>query len=378
MAARFGGLLFAGLRALGSSGQALATAQEAPPPSSPQHVSGAAGVGDAPPASGGAGEAFGAAPCWGGPAAHVPPPSPLGAAFLPPPPSPAAGAPVERRMSGRLAANAELLQSGDAAADRPPVMRTAAEARSSKAPMSHPFPRDGGLPAGFPAGPWCSYDEAFAAINEHTGDVDTGDGGFAVVKTSSNIPNSKRSMQKVLHCWKHTHAQGKCKYSLTLEETSDGWILLYGNLEHNHTDFCRTREEALAYGAMRSFPPWAASEAATLAKAGTKPQQIFRILKEKAAIRGEAVMFTQPDVTYRTRGTAADNVWDATGFVEQLQHRKLNDGLAFHVTLEDGCLNTAFWEMKGALASYAYMIESGASLTFDNTVRARAARLPRI
>ena len=183
-------------------------------------------------------------------------------------------------------------------------------------------------------------------------------------------------MQKVLHCWKHTDAQGKCKYSLTLEETSDGWILLYGNLEHNHTDLCRTREEALAYGAMRSFPPWAAAEAATLAKAGTKPLQIFRILKEKAAMRGEAVMFTQPDVTYRTRGTAADKVWDATGFVEQLQHRKLNDGLAFHVTLEDGCLNTAFWEMKGALASYAYMIESGASLTFDNTVRSRAAHRP--
>jgi hypothetical protein len=46
--------------------------------------------------------------------------------------------------------------------------------------------------------------------------------------------------------------------------------------------------------------------------------------------------------------------------------------------LDDGCLNTAFWEMKGALESYAAMIESGASLTFDNTVRARAARPPRI
>jgi hypothetical protein len=239
-----------------------------------------------------------------------------------------AGAPAERRVSERIAANAELLLSGSAAAravDREPplvsssqgrsVLRTAAEARSNKWTLKHPFPRDGGLPAGFPAGPWSSYEEAFAAINEHTGDVDTGDGGFAVVKTSSNNPNSTRGMQKVLSCWKHTLAQSSCKYSLTLEETSDGWIILYGNLEHNHADFMRTRAEALAHGAMRSFPPWAASEAETLAKAGTKPPQIFRILKEKAAIRGEAVMFTQPDVAYRTRGTAADKVWDATGFV---------------------------------------------------------------
>ena len=385
--ARLGTFLAAGLRALGGAAQALAPTQPQPQPPSPPRGSGAAGLWAAPPASSGAGEVFGAAPRSGDPAAGravSPPRSPV-AASLHLPPSPAAAPAVPRRMSDRVAANA-LLQGAAAAAraDGPQpqnpaqfVLRTAAAARSCKSLKQHEFPRDGGLPPGCPAGPWVSFEEAEAALDGWASDVNTGDGGFSLKRYSSHIPNSKRGQQKVLSCWRHRSAKGSCKYALTLEETSDGWIILYGNLQHNHADFIQTRAEALAYGAMRSFPDWAEKLTMTLAKASTMPQQIFRILKETAAETGEEVTFTQADVTYRTRGTAADKVWDANGFVEQLQRRKMDDGLHFDVTLKDGCLHTGFWEMKGALAAYANMVESGASVGFDNTVCAPPLLTPR-
>ena len=223
----------------------------------------------------------------------------------------------------------------------------------------------GSIADSLPTGPWASDTLALAALNNWAADHRTHGGGFGLVWTHGRCPgNGRRGDQHRMGCDQH-RKQG-CGFSITVEETTDGWMVV-AYAEHVETEgkvpvtetghshaLTATLGERLAHATQREIPEALHADAQLMYKSGSTVKDVENWLRAKARDDGCVAAFTYHDVFRLVAASTSDRAWDATDFVEALQRRHAEHGHVFHIHLSDeGRLDRAFFLMDGALEIYA-------------------------
>ena len=249
-----------------------------------------------------------------------------------------------RQLADRRAA-AELTAAPTQAGSN---MRRTPEDIRAKCASDVPFPET------LPNGPWLSAESAKAELDAWCQNVAVCGGGWGTSWINSRQANSSRGVQRVLGC--HLKTRHACKWQLTLEETTAGWVVYSLTDEHTH-ELTQSLAESNSYAGMRAIPPDYHDLVRVLAAAGQSAAAIFRVLESKASRDGVPVTFTRQDVYTFSGATTAEKVFDATGLLEKLNERHKVQGLPFHFESdEEGRLSRVFIVLAGGLESYAKCI----------------------
>ena len=280
---------------------------------------------------------------------------------------PQAPAPSRQRPllgpEGRNTAVADSVGTGKAPQEPPPSLRPLKELRAWEGLDLSERLRE----LGVPTGPWAMDEDAKAEINLWARNRKAGGGGFAVVWGNSRAPvTSGRKVRGRLHtliCHNHGEANGKCGWSLTLEECKEGWaIRSYHphagaesslNNGHNHA-LIGTAVEAQARRSMREIPADLVEVGKALVHAGVSNTHVFRFLVQQVEKRGEEVMFNMQDVYHACGASTSARRLDATNLVEYLREREVKEGLFQRTTTDEmGNLNQVFFALADAHKIYA-------------------------
>ena len=223
----------------------------------------------------------------------------------------------------------------------------------------------GDVPDSLPAGPWASDTLALRELNRWAADYRTDGGGFGLVWTHGRcLGNGKRGDQHRMGC--DQHRKQSCGFSITVEETTDGWrVCAYAEhvetagkppvteTGHSHA-LTATLGERLAHATQREIPESLHADAQLMYKSGSTVKDVENWLRAKAREAGCDAVFTYHDVFRLVAASTSDRAWDATDFVEALQSRLADHGHAYSIHLsEEGRLERAFFVMDGALEIYA-------------------------
>jgi len=207
------------------------------------------------------------------------------------------------------------------------------------------------FPETLPNGPWLSAESAKAELDAWCQNVAVCGGGWGTSWINSRQANSSRGVQRVLGC--HLKTRHVCKWQLTLEETTAGWVVYSLTDEHTH-ELTQSLAESNSYAGMRAIPPDYHDLVRVLAAAGQSAAAIFRVLESKASRDGVPVTFTRQDVYTFSGATTAEKVFDATGLLEKLNERHKVQGLPFHFESdEEGRLSRVFIVLCADGRSYA-------------------------
>ena len=245
----------------------------------------------------------------------------------------------------------------------------------------------GRVPESLLAGPWASDTLALSELNGWAADFGTDGGGFGLVWTHGRLPgNRKRGVQHRMGCDQHKK-QG-CGFSITVEDTTMGWMvcgyadhqeklgrLPVTEMGHSHA-LTATMGERLAHATQRQIPEDLHADAQLMRKSGSSVKDVENWLRAKARKAGDNAAFTYQDVYRLVAASTSDRAWDATDFVEALQQRLAERGLAYDIHLSDeGRLERAFFLMEGALEIYAGG-DKAQVLVFDTKVCQRSSSAP--
>jgi hypothetical protein len=277
----------------------------------------------------------------------------------PPPPSAKAAPP---RPAGRSAAQPEGLDADDGARKPLPSLRPLAALRASE---DHTLaPQLCALK--MPTGPWPTDEAAKAQILAWARDRAAAGGGFSAVWGSSKaaVAGARgRGRLHTLNCHNHAEANGKCRWSLTLEECEEGWAVRSFHPDpttdsgHNHP-LIQTDVEARARSSMRSIPPDLVVVGKVMAGQGVPNSMVWRTLKEMAEKAGDEALFNVTDVYHACGASTGERRLDATNLTEMLRKREVEEGLFQRTTTdESGCLDKVFFAMQGATEIYANVPE---------------------
>ena len=249
-------------------------------------------------------------------------------------------------------ADGQLLRLDEDAADADAVARAAEfeqqlvavrEARGqlalrspSKVLVDDKYPTD--VPDGLPVGPHPSWDDgpesACYKMRKWATDVGTGGGGFIVQKDSGQKATSKTGERKTLVCQHHKKPSGQlaasgkakigsnCKWRVTFELCTSGWVLKHGCFEHSGHELMQTNAELMATAGGREFPdaliPWGEM----MTKAGMSASHMMQAFAVWALEHNDGeVTWTYRDVYDRFKPTAESKVLDATNMMTKLEQR---------------------------------------------------------
>lgn len=206
----------------------------------------------------------------------------------------------------------------------------------SKVLVDNKYPTD--VPDGFPVGPHANWDDGVEGVcynvRRWAGDIGTGGGGFIVQKDSGQKATSKTGERKTLVCQHHKKpseqlaASGKakigsnCKWRVTFELCTSGWVLKHGCFEHSGHELMQTNAELMATAGGREFPealiPWGEM----MTKAGMSASHMMQAFAVWALEHnGGEVTWTYRDVYDRFKPTAESKVLDATNMMTKLEQR---------------------------------------------------------
>lgn len=209
------------------------------------------------------------------------------------------------------------------------------------------------FPASMPQGPWDSSEAAKAAIDGWCADVKLEAGGWGCSWRNLRPPNTSRGTQRVLGCHMQSISKSKCRWSLTLEESTAGWVVCALTSEHTHP-LTQTLAESNSYAGMRCIPPEFQDIMRLLADAGQPPSAIVKVLGTAADRQGVPVTWNYNDVYTFVAATASERAFDATGTLEYLEERRRILGLPFFFTTDaDGRLSCVFLVFAGGMEAYA-------------------------
>lgn len=240
----------------------------------------------------------------------------------------------------------------------------------------------GAFPATMPVGPWASSDDAKAELEKWAGDVTTCGGGWGISWCNSRSANTQRGPQRVLGCHLRSEVKESCKWLLTLEESTAGWVVFAYTPSHTHA-LTQTLAESNSHAAMRGIPQEFHDLVRVLSAAGQPPAAVDKVLRAAADRDNIDVTWVYNDVYHFMTATTAEKAFDATGFLEQLEERRKLYGLPFYyLTDADGRLSRVFVVLAGGLEGYAKSISfvddvevNQAAVQYDLTVRYPALHL---
>ena len=227
-----------------------------------------------------------------------------------------------------------------------------------------------------PLGPWALSDNAKAELEKWAGDVTTCGGGWGISWCNARSGNTQRGPQRVLGCHLRSEVKENCKWLLTLEESTAGWVVFAYTPAHTHV-LTQTLAESNSHAAMRGIPPEFHDLIRVLAAAGQPPAAVDKVLHAAADRDNIAVTWVYNDVYHFMTATTTEQAFDATGFLEQLEERRKLYGLPFQYSTDaDGRLSRVFVVLAGGLEGYAKGISfvedvevNQAAVQYDLTVR---------
>ena len=189
------------------------------------------------------------------------------------------------------------------------------------------------------------------------------DGGSFSLKKDTGVRVTEEGPRVVFGCSRSRPAPGPkdpakqqrergsaacgCKFSLTIEESAEGWVVAsMGSPLHNH-ELARDRAAANAMpgGGGRHIPDDLLEMGQVLSDAGVKTGAIHSAFCRTVQARGDDITWSYFDIRSKWAKTTVDRELDATNFVEKLEQRRVQKGLFFsyHVDPEEG-LCRVFWE----------------------------------
>ena len=219
---------------------------------------------------------------------------------------------------------------------------------------------------GFPQGPLAGLnsDGLLEAVKKVCINKLEGGGGWGANKCRVTAGNTAHGTRLSFGCHHrgHTSVAGLgCRWEITYEQSTDGWVLYQYQGCHNVCDgdppihtLDKDLAQTMAYSSGRVFDSLLIPLGHTLQKTDFSPTQIFEALQTHAKEHGLSTNFNMEDVRTRFPQSVRERDYDATGLVEFLGERESNLGMKYYVkTDQSGHINRVFVQMDNSKEEYA-------------------------